>query len=155
MRNYLLFLLSVLCISTQAQISVKHNNMTQIDTEKKRLEKLSIEWMDAWKNKDSAKLEQLLAPDYRLVFSAPTIHIASRSEWLHVALHDYDCYSFQYTNFDIRIYGSTAIVQSTYEQNAIMHGTDRSGKFLLTDVWVKNNKNWQVVHRHSSFQPNK
>lgn len=115
------------------------------------LKDLSIEWMDAWRTKDSIKLERILAPDYRLVFAAPTVQVVPRSKWMQVALHGYDCESFKYLDFDIRVYGNTAIVQSTYEQKAILNGTDRSGKFMITDVWVKNKGQWQVVHRHTSF----
>jgi len=117
-----------------------------------KLKDLSIEWMDAWKAKDSAKLESILAPDFRLVFTAPTMKVMPRSKWMPLSLHGYDCEWFKYLEFDIRVYGNTAVVQSEYEQKAILNGTDRSGKFLLTDVWVKNKGRWQVVHRHSSYE---
>jgi ketosteroid isomerase-like protein len=144
MKNIIILALLFIAASAVAQNSSKEKDV-------KALKDLSIQWMDAWRTKDSVKLEQILAPDYRLVFAAPTVQIVPRSKWMQVALHGYDCESFKYLDFDIRVYGNTAIVQSTYEQKAVLNGTDRSGKFMITDVWVKTKGQWQVVHRHTSF----
>jgi hypothetical protein len=45
------------------------------------------------------------------------------------------------------------MVRARYRQQATVAGQDRSGAFLLTDVWVRRDGRWQVVTRHSSHVP--
>jgi len=44
-----------------------HILMAQDEKMKKELERLSWDWMNAWKAKDTVLLEKILAPDYRLL----------------------------------------------------------------------------------------
>ncbi len=121
--------------------------------EKKELEKLSWDWMNAWKANDTVFLEKVLAPDYRLLalINGELVSI-NREQWLKTAKF-YIPISFGYYNFDIRVYGITAIVQSMFDQEATLNGQDRSETFQITDIWTKNKKGWQVVHRHTNLKP--
>lgn len=120
---------------------------------KKVLERLSWDWMNAWKAKDTVFLDKILAPDYRLlaVLNGELISM-SREKWLKTVPF-YIPRNFRYYDFDIRIYGNTAVVQSKFDQEATLNGQDRSGTFQITDVWVKNKGGWQVVHRHTNLKP--
>lgn len=127
--------------------------MAQEEKVKKELEQLSWDWMNAWKAKDTVLLEKILAPEYRLLTLMNGELVAvNREKWLKNA-PNYVPKSFRYYDFDIRIYGNTAIVQSKFEQEATFNGHDRSGTFQITDVWVKNKNGWQVVHRHTNLKP--
>jgi ketosteroid isomerase-like protein len=42
-----------------------------------------------------------------------------------------------------------------FDQQATLNGRDRSGTFQITDIWVKNDQGWQVVHRHTNLKPAK
>ena len=130
-----------------------HILMAQDEKIKTELEKLSWDWMNAWKAKDTVLLEKILAPDYRLLalINGDLVSI-NRTRWLKT-VPMYVPKSFRYYDFDIRVYGNTAIVQSKFDQEATLNGQDRSGTFQLTDVWVKNKGGWQVVHRHSTLKP--
>ena len=121
------------------------NNTTTAD----ELIKLSHDWMQAWKDNDMSFLENILAPDFRLVTSE--LWVMPREKWL-TAIPVYKCLSFEYKHQEIRDYGNAAIVQSYYSQTATLNGQDRSGDFLITDVWIKQNGNWKVVHRHTSHK---
>lgn len=120
---------------------------------KKELEKLSWDWMNAWKARDTVFIEKIMAPEYRLLalINGELISM-KRADWLATVKY-YVPDSFRYYDFDIRVYGETAVVQSKFEQQATLHGKDRSGTFQVTDVWVKNKKGWQVVHRHTTLKP--
>lgn len=124
----------------------------QNESAKKELEKLSIQWMDAWKEKDTVALNRILAPDFRLVAvinnEFVTIH---RDKWLQM-VPVYIPEKVQYHDFDIRVYDKSAVVQSRVEQEASLYGQDRSGTFQVTDVWIKKGDTWQVVHRHTSLK---
>ena len=127
--------------------------MAQDEKTKKELERLSWDWMNAWKAKDTVLLEKILAPDYRLLalMNGELVSI-NREKWLKT-VPVYIPKSIRYYDFDIRIYGNTAIVQSKFDQEATLNGQDRSGTFQITDVWVKNESGWQVVHRHTTLKP--
>lgn len=120
---------------------------------KKELERLSWEWMNAWKELDTAFIDQMMAPEFRLlaIINGELITM-TRSEWMKTTPF-YIPTTFKYYNFDIRIYGKTAIVQSMFDLEATLHGQDRSGTFQVTDVWVKKSGGWQVVHRHTNLKP--
>ncbi len=131
-----------LCLSAKAQD----------EKIKKELERLSWDWMNGWKAKDTVFLKKILAPEYRLVgiFNGE-LAAMDRKKWLETVPF-YIPKSFRYYNFDIRIYGNTAIVQSLFDLESTFYGKDRNGSFLITDIWVKNKIQWQVVHRHTSFK---
>ena len=113
------------------------------------LKELSVAWMKAWKDNDMAFLENILAPDFRLLTSE--LWIMPKEQWL-ANVPKYTCEEFQYRQQEVREYGDTAIIQSLTSQKANFNGQDRSGDFLITDVWVKNTDGWKVVHRHTSYK---
>ncbi len=127
--------------------------IAQDEKAKKELEQLSWDWMNAWKAKDMVLLEKILAPEYRLlaVINGELVTI-DRKKWLETVPF-YIPKNFRYYNFDIRTYGNTAVVQSMFEQEATLNGQDRSGTFQITDIWIKNKDQWQVVHRQTNFKP--
>ena len=117
---------------------------------------LENKWMNAWKNKDEKQAREIMADDFTLTSGFLKGKSMSKEEWLSLGmkLNGYDCHSFGFTNFIIRVYGNTALVESLYQQQATLNGEDRSGKFVITDLWVKQmNGQWQVVSRHSSLLP--
>lgn len=110
----------------------------------------SREWMRAWIEKDEATLTQILADDFLITSARSTGELANKSDYLQNALHGWTADTFEYERIQVCIYGETAIVHSLARQTATVDGKDWSGKFLLTDVWVKRDGRWQVVTRHSS-----
>jgi ketosteroid isomerase-like protein len=120
-----------------------------MDTTIEELKKLSVAWMQAWKDNDIAFLENILAPDFRLLTSE--LWIMPREKWL-ANIPNYICEEFEFKEMEVREYGNTSIVQSFYFQKANFNGQDRSGDFLITDVWVKHTDAWKVAHRHTSYR---
>lgn len=118
-------------------------------TETHELIELSRRWMDAWRRRDTALLGEILAPEFTLMSSLSTEPM-SRADWLRYALGDYVCEWFEYDRCDVKDAGDAAVVTSWYRQKASVGGADRSGQFLLTDVWVRRDGKWQVIARHSS-----
>ena len=118
--------------------------ITSAETELARLEH---EWMAAWVKQDRATCERILAHDF-LLTSARGI-LMSKIDWL-AALSSFICTSFSWEQLLVRPYGDTAIVHIRANQQAAVAGQDWSGVFLITDVWVKRNDQWQVVSRHGT-----
>lgn len=114
------------------------------------LKQLSADWMQSWMDNNMPRLETLLAPEFRLVTGE--FWIMPRQVWLD-NIPNYKCSEFRYHEQEVRLYGTTAIMQSRSSQKATFNGNDRSGDFLITDVWVQQPEGtWKVAHRHTSYK---
>ena len=113
---------------------------------------LQEQWMAAWRDKDSATLERILAPEFALIISASPSQTFPRAAWLRTAGSGYDCTEFSYRDMQVRDFGDVVVVSSIFRVRATAFGADRSGEFFLTDVWRPDvNGQWQVIARYSSL----
>ena len=117
--------------------------------------RLETEWMNAWKNKDETKARRMMADDFTLTSSLSEGELVDKKTWIQKAIHQYDCKSFKIEKLQVRVYENTAVLNIWFWQDASANGKDWSGKFLLTDIWVKGKEDWKVVARHSSWLKNK
>lgn len=117
-----------------------------------QIERLSNRWMQAWRERDRATLEAMLAPDFELVSSATPAGHFDRQSWLDTALDRYHCQVFRYRSVRVRDLGrGLAMMSAIGGQIAQFDGIDRSGAFFLTDVWRLNDSGeWQVCARYTS-----
>jgi len=106
------------------------------------------EWMEAWIAKDISRFRDILSDDFLL--SSARGNLMEKDEWISNASGPFTCESFAWKDIKVRIYGNTAIVNATVEQEASVGEKDWSGIFMLTDVWVRQNGKWQVVSRHGT-----
>ena len=113
---------------------------------------LSLEnaWMNAWLIKDRVTAEKMLSDEFTLTSSLSTGELMTKDQWI-AALDKYTAHSFYFDKVIARKYGKAVLVKSWYHQEAEVNGKPWNGSFLLTDLWVKNGKNWQVVSRHASW----
>ena len=125
--------------------------MPGIDEDRQELARLEQSWMQAMQDRDEARLEQLVAPEFQ--FTA--IHIdpepMSRDAWMGAALGGYTISSFFYDTMDVVVAGDTGVIHARYSQVATFDGRNLSSMFRLTDVWSRRDGGWQVVARHSSI----
>ena len=121
---------------------------------KEKMENLFLEletkWMTAWKNKDVATIRKILSDDFTLTSSLSGGGLVDKEDWI-AKLRVYDCKEFRFDKIQVRLYENTSIVNSWFHQEATANGQDWNGDFLITDVWVKKNEDWQVVTRHASW----
>ena len=115
------------------------------ETEVPRLER---EWMEAWLGKDRDACDRILAHDF--VLTSARGLLLSKAEWLAAAGDTIVGLSFDWDEIQVRDFGHVAIVHARSHQCATVAGTDWSGTFLLTDVWVHRDGRWQVVSRHGT-----
>jgi hypothetical protein len=108
-------------------------------------------WHDAIIRADTAELRNILLPEYSLTVP-PAI------EQAHVPLEaylknavDYRLSEDRWEASDVRILGDVAVVTSRYWQRAAPGGRDRSGYFILTDVWKRDGAEWRVATRWSTW----
>ncbi len=104
---------------------------------------------DAIEQRDLALAEEVLHPDYALVLVHPTPARMPRARWLEV-LPDYVVHSYRIEEQQLDRDEDLAVVLSKIDMRATVLGQDRSGIFVITDIWRLGEPGWQVWRRHSS-----
>jgi len=101
-------------------------------------------------DRDLAVLEDLLAPEFRLTTGRAAAPVRTRSEYLALTAGSYVIEGWEFEDLDVVPLGDAAVVRARYRQRGSMDGADRTGVFLLTDVWATRGDRPQLVTRHSS-----
>jgi ketosteroid isomerase-like protein len=114
---------------------------------------LEHQWRDALCAKDEDRLKALIHPDFVLIGTRSTGPFKlTRGEWLEaikrrelisIELHVQDA-----LDFDDMMIGT---IDARWRVKYL--GGEIEDCVLLTDVWVRENDQWQVVRRHSSPSP--
>jgi ketosteroid isomerase-like protein len=112
---------------------------------------LERDWATAIRKQDIASMERFLSPHYSLFIAVQgeRLMVIPRAAWLDT-LKFYETNAFTIDDLQAHAYGDTVIVLMLCTQQATVKGQDRSGQFLITDVWVKEASGWHVTERHSS-----
>lgn len=124
----------------------------QIET---RIRELEGRLMEAFKQRDSAALKQLLADDF-LPAGAANITEAQtdKTRFIDWALKNPELKSYAAEKTKVRVFpASTAVVTTYYKQQTMVGGVPTDVDFTATNVWVKRKKQWQVVSHHVSRLP--
>ena len=112
---------------------------------------LEKQWAAAIQRQDVAAMPQFLADGYFLGIGVEGvgIRVVPKAAWLET-LKSYETRSFSFDDVQVHLHGDTAVVFMLVTQQATVRGQDRSGQFVITDVWVKEPAGWRVAERHSS-----
>lgn len=146
MKYLIMLLLAAKALTTMAvaqQQSLKTPQEEIIDLEKS--------FAVAIKTQDTLQTKRFLFDGYFLAIGVQgmPLQIVSRERWLS-GLKDYVTETFSIDEIKVNVYGNTAVAMLLYSQKATFHGQDRSAQFVLTDIWVKENKRWVISERLSS-----
>lgn len=101
------------------------------------------------RDRDRSAAEQLLDDEYALVLVHPVPAFMPRERWLEV-LGDYLVHSFDLEERHIDESDGIGAVLSRLRMQATVLGQDRSGLFVISDVWLRRDDGWRVWRRHSS-----
>ena len=99
--------------------------------------------------RDKEMAESVLALDYALVLVQPVLAVMPRSRWLEV-LPDYVVHSYEVQEKTLDVSGTCAAMIQRVAMQATVLGSDRSGLFVISDVWLLQNDEWRVWRRHST-----
>lgn len=99
--------------------------------------------------RDVAAAEKVLHPDYALVLVQPKPAVVPRARWIEV-LPDYVVHEYDVQERTGRVHGDVALVLHRDLMRATVLGEDRSGIFVISDLWRRSPGGWQVVERHST-----
>lgn len=104
---------------------------------------------DAVLQRDRPAAEALLDADFALLLVHPVPATMPRVRWLEV-LEDYVVHSFSVEEQRVDQSEDVATVLSRVRMRATVLGEDRSGLFVISDVWRLRDDGWQIWRRHSS-----
>lgn len=99
--------------------------------------------------RDRNTAESILHEDYSLVLVQPSPAAIPRARWLEV-LEDYVVHDYAVEESILDVDGDTATVLHRDRMSATVLGEDRSGIFVITDVWRRTRDGWRVWRRHST-----
>jgi len=110
---------------------------------------LESKWMAAYKQRQVATLSSLLADDY-------VITIEDGSTYGKVGFISYNAGALrvdtvEMSDLNIRMHGNIAVVTGAYHERGESRGKPYDYHDRLTDVWMKNGGEWQLIASHYSF----
>jgi len=106
-------------------------------------------WQAALEARDVDAASDFLHEEYALVLVVPRVVTMARDEWLQL-LPDYVMHSYEIHEQVVHVLGDTAAILTLETQQATVQGADRSGRFVLSDIWRRDGGVWRVWRRHST-----
>jgi ketosteroid isomerase-like protein len=116
--------------------------------------KLEDGWNTALLKSDVAYCDRILADNYTGTDDMGSVSTKAQ-ELANLKSGDFKCTASVIENYQVHLYGDTAIFTAQSTQKAQYKGRDLSGQFQWTDTWVKHDGCWQCVASHGSKVPQK
>ena len=113
------------------------------------IERRAEAWQQAIQQRDAGAAAEFLADDFALVIVQPKRAVLPRAQWLAL-LADYVTTEYEIDEWIVDVDGDLAVVLQRVRMEATVLGADRSGAFILTDVWRREGARWRVWRRHST-----
>lgn len=101
-------------------------------------------------DRDHDAAEAVLDPEFALVLVQPEPAIMPRTRWLEVLI-DYVVHEWSVEEqlLDVDDRGWAALLQRVQVRASVL-GEDRSGPFVISDLWRLRDGTWRIWHRHST-----
>ena len=114
---------------------------------------LENQWRDALCAKDLDRLKALVHRDFVLIGTRSTgPFVLTRDEWLE-AIQRRELIAIEIDIRDALAFGEVMVGTIDARWRVKYLGGEIEDCVLLTDVWVRENDQWQVVRRHSTPAP--
>jgi SnoaL-like domain len=106
-------------------------------------------WQLTIQARDPEGAALFLSDDYALVILQPQPAVVRRDEWLRM-LPEYVVSGYSVEERIVEAGSDLCTVFQRVDQTALVKGVERSGIFILVDVWVREADAWRVWRRHST-----
>lgn len=116
---------------------------------RKEIEALEVEILECVRDRNTARLDQLLGDDFTLTTGRPGTEVRDRGTWLEITRSEYRLESFGFEELEVAVYRDAAVARSRYRQRGSMGGERRNTTFRMTDVWVRHRDGWKLHVRHA------
>jgi ketosteroid isomerase-like protein len=118
-------------------------------SDEQTITKMETDWGMALTKRDMATIDRMEATDY--MFTAPDGSLSNKTESdAMFKSGDMMIESFKIDDLKVRINGDTAVVHGLETEKSSYKGTDTSGQYRFTDVFVKRNGTWRALTTHVS-----
>jgi ketosteroid isomerase-like protein len=116
------------------------------------LKQIENDWADASKTKNAEKLGDILADSWvALEWDGKRMDKAKALAEMKTPGNSLD--NIEMSPMTVRIFGNTAVVTGSDTEKSMENGKDTSGKYVWTDVFVKQNGKWRAVASQSTKVP--
>lgn len=117
-----------------------------------QLKQIENNWTDAQKTRDADKLRDILAENWIGIGpDGKTSDRAKALEDLKSPGNSLD--TLEMGPMEVRLFGNTAVVTGSDTEKSMENGKDSSGKYIWTDVFVKQKGKWKAVASQSAKVP--
>ena len=119
---------------------------------REEVEQAERSWNAAILSRDCDRAALHMAPEYRLIVGIEDqpLRVMPRETWL-AQLPNYHIHRQEIHDLHVSAFGEVAVATLNYSQAAEpFQGRDITGKFLISDIWVRRDGRWLVAERHSS-----
>jgi ketosteroid isomerase-like protein len=106
-------------------------------------------WVDAIQERDEVAAGAFLAPDFAMELVQPVRSVMNREVWLEM-LADYVVDEWDVEEQVVDHGSDVAAVLQRVRTRATVLGEDRSGVFVISDLWRRIDGEWRVWRRHST-----
>jgi hypothetical protein len=106
-------------------------------------------WDAAFRDRDEFAAADLLDPDFAQELVHPLRNVMTRSVWLEV-LPEYVIEEWDVEDQIIDVDGDFAALLQRVRMRGTVMGEDRSGVWVLSDLWRRVDGEWRVWRRHST-----
>ena len=100
-------------------------------------------------HRDVTAADEILDADYALVLVHPAPAVMPKARWI-ATLPDYIVHEYEVLDVVSDIDGDCATILQRVRQRATVLGVDRSGVFVLSDIWRDRDDRWRIWRRHST-----
>jgi uncharacterized protein (TIGR02246 family) len=116
------------------------------------LKQIENDWVDASKTKNAEKLGDILADNWvALGWDGKRTDKAKTLAEMKTPGNSLD--TIEMGPMTVRVFGNTAVVTGSDTEKSMEDGKDTSGKYVWTDVFVKQNGKWRAVASQSTKVP--
>ncbi|HEU5000832.1 MAG TPA: nuclear transport factor 2 family protein [Lapillicoccus sp.] len=109
----------------------------------------AAQWDAAIQDRDERAADALLATDFALELVQPVRSVMGREGWLEM-LPDYVVHEWDVEEQVVDEGDDVAALLQRVRMRATVMGEDRSGTFVISDLWRRIDGEWRVWRRHST-----
>ncbi|MEP7035656.1 MAG: nuclear transport factor 2 family protein [Dermatophilaceae bacterium] len=109
----------------------------------------AAQFQECIERRNAVAAHEVLDRDYALVLVHPARVMVPRDQWLAM-LPDYVVHSYRVEEQVADVDEDCATILLRVRMQATVMGQDRSGTFVLTDVWRRRADGWRIWRRHST-----
>jgi ketosteroid isomerase-like protein len=113
------------------------------------IKQLEQDWAVALKNRDTAATDQIVAPSWMMTDQDGVLSDKAQAD-ADLKTGAYLIETFKIDDLQVHVDGDTAVVFGVETEKSTYKGTDSSGQYRFTDVFVKRDGSWKAIATHVS-----